>query len=276
MAKKRVSTIVLYFFIILWALVSLFPFYWMFVMSTRTSAEVFRYPPVMISGNMLFTNATSLLTVIDFPLALMNTLTVAIIKTVAAMFFCSMTAFYFAKFRFPGNKILFSFILMTMMIPTQLLMIPQLILMGNLGWISTLQALIVPTLIPAFGIFWMRQYCEGAIHDDLINAGRIDGCGTFRLFINVGLPIMVPGLAFLAIHTFMGVWNDFLWPLIVLNDQKMFTVQVALGQMQGMHTKTDYGAVMCGAFLSTLPIIVIFLFCNKFFIAGIASGGIKD
>lgn len=102
-------------------------------------------------------------------------------------------------------------------------------------------------------------YGVGAIHDDLIHAGRIDGLGTFRLFWSIGLPIMTPGLAFLAIHTFMTAWNDFLWPLIVLSDQKNFTVQVALGQLQGMHTKTDYGAVTCGALLATLPLIVLFL-----------------
>ena len=119
-------------------------------------------------------------------------------------------------------------------------------------------------------------YGVGAIHDDLIHAGRIDGCGTFRLFWSIGLPIMTPGLAFLAIHTFMTAWNDFLWPLIVLSDQKNFTVQVALGQLQGMHTRTDYGAVTCGALLATLPLIVLFLACGRFFIAGIASGSIKD
>ena len=122
----------------------------------------------------------------------------------------------------------------------------------------------------------MTQYCRGAIHDDLLNAGRIDGCGTFRLFWNIGFPIMIPGLSFLAIHTFVSSWNDFLWPLIVLNDQKVYTVQVALGQLQGMFTKTDYGAVMCGTLLATLPVVIIFLICNKFFIAGIAAGGVKD
>lgn len=276
MLKKRITNIVFYFFLFLWVAISLFPFYWLFVMATRTSAEFFRYPPVMIPGGMLLQNAKSLFSVIDFPRSIMNTFTVAVLKTVAALFFCSMTAFYFAKFRFPGRNLLFPFVLMTMMIPTQLLMIPQLIMMGKLGWISTLKALIIPSLIPAFGVFWMTQYCQGAIHDDLINAGRIDGCGTFRLFWNIGFPIMVPGLAFLAIHTFMTAWNDFLWPLIVLNDQKVFTVQVTLGQLQGMHTKTDYSAVMFGALLSTLPIIIIFLICNKFFIAGIAAGGVKD
>lgn len=206
----------------------------------------------------------------------MNSLIVSGARTGLALFFCSMTAFYFAKFEFPGRKFLYSFLLMTMMIPQQLLMIPQLIMMGKLGWISTLKALIIPNMIPAFGVFWMTQYCQGAIHDDLLNAGRIDGCGTFRLFWNIGFPITIPGLSFLAIHTFVTSWNDFLWPLIVLNDQKVYTVQVALGQLQGMFTKTDYGAVMCGTLLATLPIVIIFLICNKFFIAGIAAGGVKD
>lgn len=276
MKTKKISTMVFYLCVLLWAGVSLFPFYWLCVMATRTSAEFFRYPPIMVPGGSLFANAAALFDTVDFPLAIWNTLLVATNKTFLALFFCSMTAFYFSKFRFPGKKFLYTFLMVTMMIPTQLLMIPQLIMMGNLGWISTLKALVIPNMIPAFGIFWMTQYCQGAIHEDLINAGRIDGCGTFRLFWNIGLPITVPGLAFLAIHTFLNTWNDFLWPLIVLNDQKVFTVQVALGQLQGMHTKTDYGAVMCGTLLATLPIVLIFLLCNKFFIAGIAAGGVKD
>lgn len=275
-SKGGFSRIVFYFFVVLWAVISLFPFYWLCVMATRTSAEFFRYPPIMIPGGSLIDNALALFDTINFPLAIWNTLVVATVKTAAALFFCSMAAFYFAKFQFPGRKLLYTLLLMTMMIPTQLLMIPQLIMMGKLGWISTLRALIIPNMIPAFGVFWMTQYCQGAIHEDLINAGRIDGCGTFRLFWNIGFPITIPGLAFLAIHTFLNTWNDFLWPLIVLNDQKVFTVQVALGQLQGMHTKTDYGAVMCGTLLATLPIVVIFLLCNRFFIAGIAAGGVKD
>lgn len=276
MAKKRMGKFLLYLLVFLGAAVSLFPFYWLFVMATRTSAEFFRFPPIFVPGGRLAENFRSLSSVIDFTRALLNSLLVSSVKTASALFFCSMAAFFFAKFRFPGKKWLFSFILMTMMIPSQLLMIPQLIQMGRMNLISSLYALILPTMVPAFGIFWMKQYCEGAIHEDLINAGRIDGCNTFRLFWNVGFPIMIPGLAFLAIHTFMTTWNDFLWPLIVLNDQKNFTVQVALGQLQGMHTKTDYGAVTCGALLATLPLIVIFLCCNKFFIAGIAAGGVKD
>lgn len=184
MARKRIGALCMYAFILLGVAISLFPFYWLFVMSTRASAEFFRFPPVMIPGLNLGDNFASLLTVIDFTRSLLNSLIVSTVRTVAALFLCSMTAFYFAKFRFPGRKGLFAFILMTMMIPSQLLMIPQLIMMGRLGLVSSLGALILPSLVPAFGIFWMRQYCVGAIHDDLIHAGRIDGCGTFRLLYN--------------------------------------------------------------------------------------------
>lgn len=276
MLRKRISKVPVYLFVILWAVISLFPFYWLAVMATRSSAEFFRYPPVMIPGGRLLENLRSLLTVIDFFRAILNSLIVCLAKTGSAIFFCSMAAFYFAKFKFPGKKFLYSFVLFTMMIPTQLLMIPQLIMMSKLGWVSTLKALVIPGMIPAFGIFWMTQYCTGAVPDELVDAGRVDGCNTFRLFWNVGFPILIPGVAFLAIHTFLTTWNDFLWPLIVLNNQKVFTIQVALGQLQGMHTKTDYGAVMCGSLLATLPTIIIFLGCNKFFIAGIAAGGVKE
>lgn len=276
MLKRKIPKVMLYLCVIAWAVISLFPFYWLTVMATRSSAEFFRYPPVMFPGKLLVENIKSLLTVIDFPRAIANSLFVGVVKAAAALFFCSMAAFYFSKFKFPGRKFLYGFVLFTMMIPTQLLMIPQLIMMSEMGWVSSLKALIVPTLVPAFGIFWMTQYCQGAISDELIAAGRVDGCSVFRLYWNIGLPIMTPGLAFLAIHTFLTAWNDFLWPLIVLNDQKVFTIQVALGQLQGMHTKTDYGAVMCGGLLATLPTIVIFLFCNKFFIAGIAAGSVKE
>ena len=275
MIRKRALNTVFYFFILLWAAVSLFPFYWLTVMATRTSAEFFRYPPVMVPGNMLWQNAQALMSVIDFPRAISNTFTVAVIKTAAELFFCSMTAFYFAKFTFPGRNILFSFMLMTMMIPTQLLMIPQLILMSKLGWISTLKALIIPSLIPAFGIFWMTQFCQGAIHDDLINAGRIDGCGTFRLFWSIGFPIMVPGLAFLAIHTFMTVWNDFLWPLIVTNTRLMRVLPIGIYWLRVEEGTINWGVVMSGTLFVVVPVVIVFLYAQRYIVDGIAAGAVK-
>ena len=241
-----ISKILLYGFIILGALVSLFPFYWLAVMATNSSAAFMRFPPVMVFGGQFMTNMTNLLSSIQFGRAMFNTFVVAVCKTAGGVFFCSLASFYFAKFKFPGRRFLFALCLVTMMIPPQLNLIPQLIIMNKLGWLSTFKALILPGLIPAFGIYWMNQYCIGSIHDDLILSARIDG------------------------------WNDYLWPLIVTNDSRRNTLQVALAQLQGAYNSTDYGMVMCGVLLATLPLFIIFLLFSRQFTADITAGAIKS
>ncbi|MDO4475239.1 MAG: carbohydrate ABC transporter permease [Lachnospiraceae bacterium] len=274
--KWTASTIVMHLLIILGALVSLFPFYWLAVMATNQSAEFMRFPPVLTFGDQFMTNARNLFASVNFLRAMTNTFIVAAVKTFFGVFFCSLAAFYFAKFKFPGRKFLFGFCLLTMMIPPQLNMIPQLIIMNKIGWLSTLRALIVPGLIPAFGVYWMNQYCTGAIHDDLLSAARIDGCSTFGMYLHVGLPIIIPGCAFLCIYIFMDSWNDYLWPLIVTSDSAKNTLQVALAQLQGAYNSIDYGMVMCGVLLATLPLFIVFVLFSKQFMADIASGAVKD
>jgi len=274
--RIRISKIVMYVLIVFGAIISLFPFYWLAVMATNDSSAFMRYPPVLTFGGQLLTNVKNLFDNVNFGTAMANTFFVAIIKTFGGVFFCSLCAFYFAKFQFPGKKWMFAFCMLTMMIPPQLNMIPQLIIMNKIGWLSTLRALIVPGLVPAFGIYWMNQYCTGAIHDDLLNSARIDGCGTFGLYLHVVLPIIIPGCAFLCIYIFMDSWNDYLWPLIVTSDSRKNTLQVALAQLQGAYNSTDYGMVMCGVLLATLPLFVMFLLFSKQFTADIAAGAIKD
>ena len=274
--RIRISKIVMYVHIVFGAIISQFPFYWLAVMATNDSSAFMRYPPVLTFGGQLLTNVKNLFDNVNFGTAMANTFFVAIIKTFGGVFFCSLCAFYFAKFQFPGKKWMFAFCMLTMMIPPQLNMIPQLIIMNKIGWLSTLRALIVPGLVPAFGIYWMNQYCTGAIHDDLLNSARIDGCGTFGLYLHVGLPIIIPGCAFLCIYIFMDSWNDYLWPLIVTSDSRKNTLQVALAQLQGAYNSTDYGMVMCGVLLATLPLFVMFLLFSKQFTADIAAGAIKD
>lgn len=274
--KRIVSSFFLHLLLAIGAFISLLPFYWLFVMSTRKATEFMRYPPIFIPGDRLFINVTNLVHAINFGGSMLNTLFVAGVKTLGTIFFCAMAGFYFAKFKFPGNKGLFAFLLLTMMIPGQLTLVPMLVEMQAFGWVSTFKALIVPGLVGAFGIFWMRQYADGAIHDDLLNSGRIDGCNTFRLFWNIGFPILLPGISFLAIFTFMGAWNDYLWPLIVINDPNKYIIQVELQQLNGVYNQTDYGMVMAGTFLAMLPLIIIFLIFNKQIVGGIAEGAIKD
>ena len=274
--KIKASRVIMYILLIFGAFISLFPFYWLTVMATNESAAFMRYPPVLTFGGRFMENLQNLLNTVDFATALGNTVIVSLVRTFGGVFFCSMAAFYFAKFKFPGRRILFAFCMLTMMIPPQLNMIPQLIIMNKIGWLSTLKALIVPNLIPAFGVYWMNQYCTGAIHDDLINSAKIDGCSTFGLYIHVGLPIITPGSAFLCIYIFMESWNDYLWPLIVTNDVKKNTLQLALAQLQGAYNSTDYGMVMCGVLLATLPLFVVFLLFSRQFMADVAAGAVKD
>ncbi|ASN04164.1 carbohydrate ABC transporter permease [Virgibacillus necropolis] len=267
--------IILHTCLIIGVLISIFPFYWLIVMSTNDSSAAYTFPPVWTFGDQFFVNVQKVFAEIPFLQSMFNTLIVSTLSTVLVLFFSSLAGFVFAKFKFPGKNKLFIFTLTTMMIPAQLSLIPMFIMMQEIGWIDSYKALIIPGLVSAFGIFWIKQYAEGAIHDDLLNAARIDGCGIFRMYWNIALPVLKPALAFLAIFNFMAVWNDYLWPLIVLNDPSKYTLMVALANLKGLHA-TDHAAVMTGTFLGTLPLIALFLIASRQFISDIAAGAVKD
>jgi len=180
----------------------------------------------------------------------------------------------FAKFDFPGKKPLFVILLATFMIPTQLSIVPQFVVMAHLGWVGSFKALIIPGMVNAYGIFLMRQYAEGAVSSDLMEAARLDGCGFYRLYWNIALPVLRPIMAFLGIFTFITAWNDYLWPLIVLTDPKKLTLQVALSQLNSLYN-IDYSMVMAGTLLATVPLIVVFIFGARHFISDLAAGAIK-
>lgn len=255
--------------------VSIFPFYWLLVMSTRTTADIYSFPPKMWFGSHLIDNITRVLSSIDFFGAFLNTLFVATACTLLVLFFDSLAGFTFAKFNFPGKQWLFIVLLATMMAPAQLSLVPSFVIMATFGWVGTFKALIIPGMANAFGIFWIRQYASESVPSELLDAGRIDGCGFFRLYWNVALPILRPALSFLAAFTFIGVWNDYLWPLIILNDESKFTLQIALSSLNGIYT-TDYAMVIAGTLMAVIPLIVLFLFISKQFISDIAAGAIKS
>lgn len=269
------SNAVLHILLSLGILISIFPFYWLVVMSTRTSEEIFAYPPKLTPGPELINNVQRMLNSIDFWGSFVNTLIVATASAVLTMFLASLAGFTFAKFTFPGRNILFLLILATMMIPSQLSTVPSFVIMAKIGWVGTLQALIVPGLAGAFGIFWMRQYSATAIPNDLLDAGRLDGCNHFQLYTNVAIPLLRPALAFLGIFTFITSWNDYLWPLVVLINPDILTLQVALSQLQGIY-QTDYALVMAGTLMATIPLIIIFIIGSKQFIGNIAAGAVKS
>jgi cellobiose transport system permease protein len=257
------------------ALISLFPFYWMVVMATRTSSDVYRFPPIVIPGNRFITNFSNVLQGINFWGAFVNTIYVSVVVTIGVLFFCSLGGFMFAKYDFPGKNFLFLTMLATMMIPGQLGIIPRFIMMQKFGWIDSFKALIIPNLVNAFGIFWIRQYTEGAVPNELIDSAYLDGCNEFTTYLRIGLPIIRPALAFLGIFTFMGTWNDYMWPLIVISDPNKYVIQVALSQIQGIYY-TDMAAMMAGTSVAVFPLIIIFLIFSKQFISDIVVGAIKE
>ena len=254
--------------------ISIFPFYWMVVMATNSTGDIFKYPPKLTIGSELLVNMRHMLSDIDFWGSFLNSLFVAVLSTVLVLFFDSIAAFVFAKFDFPGKKPLFIILLATFMIPAQLSVVPQFVIMAHLGWVGSFKSLVIPGMVNAYGIFLMRQYAEGAVSGDLMEAGRLDGCGFYRLYWNIALPVLRPIMAFIGIFTFIGVWNDYLWPLITLTNPKKLTLQVALSQLNSIY-QTDYSMVMAGTLLATVPLIVVFIIGARHFISDLGAGAIK-
>ncbi|GAA3776805.1 carbohydrate ABC transporter permease [Streptomyces chiangmaiensis] len=271
----RSRGIALHAVLVIGLLLSAFPFYWAVIMSTHTSSEIFSYPPKLLPGSHFLENVRHLFDNIDFFGSMFNSLLVAGSVTVLVLFFDSLAAFVFAKFEFPGRRVLFALLMVIFMVPAQLAAIPQFVIMAKLGWIGTMTSLIVPAAANAFGIFWMRQYMKGAIHDELLDASRIDGANFLRQYWHVALPVVRPGLAFLGIFTFMGQWNDYAWPLIALTNPDNVTLQVALSQLNGTHGTTDYGMVMTGALLALVPLLIVFAIGARQIIADLGKGAIR-
>ncbi|MEU3614682.1 carbohydrate ABC transporter permease [Streptomyces sp. NPDC006872] len=267
--------IALHISLIIGLLLSVFPFYWAVIMSTHSSTEIFSYPPKLLPGSHFLENVRHLFDNVDFFGSMFNSLLVACSVTFLVLFFDSLAAFVFAKFQFPGRRVLFALMMAIFMVPAQLSAIPQFVIMAKIGWIGSMTALIVPAAANAFGIFWMRQYMKSAIHDELLDASKIDGAGFMRQYWHVALPVVRPGLAFLGIFTFMGQWNDYAWPLIALTNPDNVTLQVALSQLNGVHGTTDYGMVMTGALLALIPLLIVFAIGAKQIIADLGKGAIK-
>ncbi|MCX4885109.1 MULTISPECIES: carbohydrate ABC transporter permease [unclassified Streptomyces] len=271
----RSRSVTLHAVLVIGLLLSAFPFYWAVIMSTHTTSEIFSYPPKLLPSSHFLQNARSLFGNIDFFGSMFNSLLVAGSVTFLVLFFDSLAAFVFAKFDFPGKNVLFALLMVIFMVPAQLSAIPQFVIMAKLGWIGSMTSLIVPAAANAFGIFWMRQYMKSAIHDELLDASRIDGANFLRQYWHVALPVVRPGLAFLGIFTFMGQWNDYAWPLIALTNPDNVTLQVALSQLNGTHGTTDYGMVMTGAVLALLPLLIVFAIGAKQIIGDLGKGAIR-
>ncbi|WP_427896393.1 carbohydrate ABC transporter permease [Kribbella sp. GL6] len=272
--RSRVRGIALHTVLILALLVFMFPFVWTVIMASNTTADIYRFPPKFTFGGHFGENVHQVLANVAFFQSMANTAIVAVSTTALVLFFDSLAAFTFAKFRFPGRNALFVILLATMLLPAQLAAVPQFQTMAILGWVGSLKALIIPGAANAFGIFWMRQYFQNSIHDELVEAATLDGCGFFGTYWHVALPSARPALAFLGIFTFVGSWNDYMWPLIVLTNPDHLTLQVALSTLNRAHG-VDYSMVMTGALLAMIPLVVVFAIFARQFIKGATEGAVR-
>jgi cellobiose transport system permease protein len=266
-----------YIFLLLVAAASLFPLYWSLVIASHDNSAVAAYPPVLTPGHELWHNIKRLFNSgevnVSFWTALLNSAIVAATVTAAVVFFSALAGFAFAKLRFRGRSVLLLTIIATMLVPVQLGVIPLYIEMIHLGWVNRLPAVIAPNLVSAFGVFLMRQYIVAAVPNDLIDASRVDGCHTARVFWHVVLPAVRPAAAVLGLLTFMNTWNDFFWPLIVLSPRNP-TVQVGVSTLASGYVE-DYALVLTGTFVSILPLLAVFLVLGRQIIGGIMQGAIK-
>lgn len=252
----------------------LVPFIWMILTSLKDMSEIFVYPPRWLPKKFNFQNYVNAFKAAPFGRYYLNSLFVATTVTIGQLITCSMAAFAFARLRFWGRDLLFFIFLGTMMIPYNVTMIPSFMMLYWLGWVDSYQALIVPGLASAFGTFLLRQFFL-TIPKELEEAAYIDGASKFQVLRKVIIPLSKPALATLAIFAFMGVFNDFIWALIVLNSEDLRTVQLGLSIFRDRYL-TQWDLLMAGSVTAVLPILIVFFFAQKYFIQGITLSGIKE
>ena len=257
------------------ALLMLVPFWFMFVFATHTNSEILSMPPPLWFGRALGDNLHELLE--RLPTFWWNfawSLYVAIVTTALNLFFCALAGYAFALLEFAGKERFYAAIMLTMLLPGFIFMVPTALTMSWLGWTNEHRALIVPGACGALGIFLMRQYIESAVPRDLVEAARLDGCSEFMIWWRVVLPLLGPALGTLALITFIGSWNNFIGPLVVLRDMDRYTLPLALRSLQGSG-QTPWGALCTGAAIAVLPLLVMFAFASRRLIAGLTAGAVK-
>ncbi|MEV1286401.1 carbohydrate ABC transporter permease [Micromonospora sp. NPDC049679] len=263
--------------LVLGVILSLFPFYWMIVIASRSNDAANSWPPPFLPGGNLGENVRRVLGNTDANIVqgLLNSVLVAGTITAATVFFGSLAGFAFAKLRFRGKNALLLIILASMMVPIQLGVLPLYLLMAKLEWLNTMPAVTVPFLISGFGIFMMRQYAEQAVPNELIEAARVDGCSTWRIYWHVVVPALRPAAAVLGLLTFMEQWNQFFWPFVVLADPANPTVQISLRTLNSAYF-ADTSQIFAGTLIATLPLFIVFILFGRQIIGGIMEGAVKS
>jgi multiple sugar transport system permease protein len=256
------------------ALIMLAPFYFMFVFATHSRTEIFKLPPPLFFGEDFMLNLRILTERLPFWRNLGWSLYVALASTLLTLLFCSMGGYAFALFEFKYKKALFGLVMGTMLLPSFMNMIPTFMIMDVIGWIDQPRALYLPGAASAFGIFLMRQFVATSIPKDLIEAARMDGCGELAIYWRIVLPLLKPALGTLGLITFIASWNNFIGPLIVMRSPEMYTLPLALRSLQSP-VDTEWGALMAGSAIATLPLLVLFAISSRQLISGLTTGAVK-
>jgi ABC-type glycerol-3-phosphate transport system permease component len=275
--RKLLQQIPLYLFLGVGAFLTMLPFAWMILSSFKTTSEIFKYPPTILPEAWRFDNYRTLFEMWPFDIWYLNSFLIATIGTVAVLFFSSLAGFAFAKYEFKGRNILFATLLASTMIPFQLILIPLFIQVSRLGMNNSYAGLIIPFMAPALGIFLMKQYMA-SIPNELLDSARIDGCTEFGIYWNIIVPLLRPAIGTLAIITFLGSWNSFLWPLVIIRSETMMTLPIGLARMtENVPGKSrDFGLIMTAATMVAVPVIAVFLAMQRQFISGLLSGAVKQ
>jgi multiple sugar transport system permease protein len=262
-----------YALLVIIAIVMIGPFLWMISTAVKPKMEAYLYPPTILPSRLSLENVQAVMEIIPIFRYLANTAYLAIVGTLGQLAICAMAAYAFARLRFPGRDQIFFLFLGTMMIPGAVTMIPSFIIMKVFGWMDTYTALIVPGLASAFGTFLLRQFFL-TIPNELEDAARIDGAGRLRFFLTILLPLSVPPLVTLGIFNFLGRWNAFIWPLLIIRTQSKFTIQLGLAMFRSEWTQSTH-LMMTATTISVIPLMIVFVLAQKYFVQGVVLSGLK-
>lgn len=265
----------LYALMLLLVIVMVLPFAWMLSTSLKAQQYILETPPQLLPNPLTFESYTGLAQRMDIGRIIFNSVFVALATTIGQIIISAMAAYAFSRLQWRGRNLVFTLYLATMMVPSVVMVIPQFVLIRQLGWVNTYAALIVPSLFNAFGTFLLRQSFLG-LPKDLEEAAFVDGANPFTIFWRIMLPLNLPAIATLVVLSFMGSWNSYLFPLFVARKEEVITLPVALGVLQGgPRALTEWNLVMAGAVITVLPILIVYLLAQKWFVQGIVSSGIK-
>ena len=253
--------------------ITIFPFFWMVLTSFKTTGEAMQIPPTLFPKKFITVAYSQIVSSLPFARIYLNTILSTVITVLAQLVFCAMAGYAFARIKFPFKNTIFILLLSVLMVPGQIFLIPQYLIIQKMGLLDTIPALFIPNLFSAFGTFLMRQFFL-SLPEELEEAAIIDGCSRYQIFWRIMLPLVKPGLVTLSIFTFKFAWNDFMWPLIVNTSPKNMILGPALSTLQGQYT-SQYPMQMAGAVLAVIPVIAVFFIFQKQFIEGVAQSGIK-